>query len=67
MEPMDMPFKTTEPEVGWSRPAHNPSSVVFPLPEGPRMEQVAPSGSEKEMFLSTVRSPAAVRYVLVSC
>src|SRR5436190_16384232 len=62
-----MPFSKTEPDVGRSRPAHKPSKVVLPLPDGPRMEQVLPAGRVNEMSLRTVNLPAPVSYVFVRC
>ena len=46
--------------MGRSRPAHKPSKVVFPLPDGPRIEQVPPAGRANEISLRTVSLPAPV-------
>ncbi len=58
--PSVIPLSRIDPEVGRSNPAQSPSSVVFPLPDGPRIEQVAPCGRSKEMSFSTVNWPALV-------
>src|ERR1700722_5127110 len=42
-----------------------PSSVVLPLPEGPIMARVDPSGIEKVIALTTVRAPPPLAYSLV--
>src|SRR3954453_18792455 len=65
--PSVIPFRRTEPELGRSRPAHSPSRVVFPLPDGPRIEQVLPAGNVNEMSFRTVNLPAPVSYVFVRC
>src|SRR3954452_2558669 len=65
--PSVIPFRRTEPELGRSRPAHSPSRVVFPLPDGPRIEQVLPAGNANEISFSTVNLPAPVSYVFVRC
>lgn len=57
----------TEPELGVSRPAHNPRRVVFPLPEGPIIAAVEPLDISKLTEDKTVRSPFTDRYVFVSC
>src|ERR1035437_2802721 len=43
---MSTPSITTCPEVGASRPGINPSSVDFPLPDGPRMARNWPRDTD---------------------
>lgn len=49
------PATVTSPEVGWSSPASNPSSVLLPLPEGPSMATERPASKAQDKFSSTVR------------
>jgi len=57
----------TVPEEGVSMPAHRPSNVVFPLPDGPMIAAVDPLEISKLTDDKTVRSPLTDRYVFVSC
>ena len=56
---MSMPSMTMRPVVGASSPAIRPSSVDLPLPDGPTMASVSPSGSEVEGMEDGQRLPAA--------
>ena len=55
-----MPEMWTLPSSGRTNPAIARMVVVLPLPLGPRIEQVEPCGSVKEISLSTVSAPAPV-------
>ena len=52
-----MPFSETDPVVARSRPAQRPSSVVFPLPEGPMIARESPGIRSNSMSRSTVSVP----------
>ncbi|TKC06076.1 hypothetical protein FA047_12140 [Pedobacter frigoris] len=56
-----MPFKATEPALAPSKPAHKPSNVVLPLPEGPVMATVSPLVMAKLISSNTVRVLLALR------
>jgi hypothetical protein len=56
----------TVPEVGRSRPARRPSSVVLPLPDGPTIARNPPGSRLKLIFFTTVRSRPPELYVFVS-
>ena len=56
--PCSTPANATEPSVGTSSPASRPSSVVLPLPEGPRITTTSPSATCRSTPESTVSSPA---------
>ena len=58
-EPRSTPSSQTRPEVGRSRPASRPSSVLLPLPDGPRMATNA-SGRhvERDTFQDGQLAPA---------
>src|ERR1700722_16592768 len=60
-----MPFNCTDPSEHRSSPAHNPSSVVFPLPDGPTIAIVEPASTVKLICSSTVNTRPAARYVLL--
>src|SRR5580658_3248487 len=60
-----MPFNCTEPSEHRSSPAHKPSSVVFPLPDGPTIATVEPASTVKVICSSTVNTRPAARYVLL--
>src|SRR5471030_12279 len=62
-----MPASVTDPEVARSSPAHRPSSVVLPLPEGPTMASESPWVRTKLTPFKTVRPgpPCGPGYVLV--
>ncbi len=62
---MTVPFMETEPDVGVSSPAHSPSNVVFPLPEGPIIAAVEPFSIWKLTSERTVNSPLPERYAFV--
>jgi hypothetical protein len=49
------------PLVGASNPAHKPSSVVFPLPDGPTIASESPSFKTNETSFNTVNSPSPLR------
>ena len=55
------PISDSVPEVGTSSPAHKPSKVVLPLPEGPIMARELPCSTRKETESSTVRDRSAER------
>src|SRR5690606_30284138 len=59
------PQSATEPDVGRSRPAARPRSVVLPLPLGPTMAHVAPSARSNETSSRTVRRRLPLSKVLV--
>src|SRR5579859_4774102 len=61
------PMSDIDPLVGTSRPAHKPSSVVLPLPDGPIMERLVPCSAWNETWSSTVSFLSAEKYVLVNC
>src|SRR3981189_2455258 len=62
---MSAPSSRIWPEVGASRPASRPSSVLFPLPEAPMMATNWPRCTSKSMPLriSTVWVAVSIRLV----
>src|SRR3982750_1582885 len=52
--PRSTPSRITVPLDGVSSPASSPSSVVFPLPDGPTMATNAPCGTANETSRNTV-------------
>ena len=48
--------KTILPLVGVSRPAHNPRSVVLPLPDGPTIDTISPLSMVKLISSKTTNS-----------
>src|SRR4029450_7712398 len=52
--PRSTPSRITVPRDGVSSPASSPSSVVFPLPDGPTIATNAPWGTANETSRSTV-------------
>src|SRR5690348_18295361 len=54
------------PLLGWSSPARSPSSVVLPLPDGPRIATNPPDSRLKLISFSTVRSRSPDRYTRVT-
>src|SRR5580692_10132158 len=60
-----MPFSCTDPSEHRSNPAHNPSNVVFPLPDGPTIAIVEPASTVKLICSSTVNTRPAALYVLL--
>ena len=51
--PSSTPSSQTRPVVGVSSPANRPSSVLLPLPEGPRMATKEPAGTSSVILFST--------------
>src|ERR1035437_4558680 len=60
-----VPSSVTLPPLGVSSPARSPSSVVFPLPDGPTMDTKEPCGMSKDTCLSTARREAPLWYSFV--
>ena len=42
--------RVTVPDDGRSKPAHRPSKVVLPLPDGPTTAQVVPAARERDIL-----------------
>src|SRR5260370_36547837 len=61
---MSAPSKRICPDVGASRPASNPSRVLFPLPEAPMIATNWPRSTAKSMpfRISTVWVPVSIRF-----
>src|SRR5207253_446118 len=57
---------STVPRDGTSSPARRPSSVVFPLPDGPTMATNAPCGTSNETSRSTASGRPPLTYSLVN-
>ena len=62
---MPMLLSVTVPDVGRSKPAQRPNSVVLPLPDGPTMAHVWPVGMSKETLARTVSGLPPLVYVRV--
>ena len=62
---MGVPCRMTSPDVGVSRPARRPRSVLLPLPDEPMMATNSPGSTSKEMprRISTVRVPLRMVFV----
>src|SRR5690349_10893297 len=60
------PSRSTEPRLGVSRPASSPSSVVFPLPDGPTIATYDPVGISKFTSRSTASWWSPLRYSFVN-
>src|SRR5690348_9394204 len=62
---MSSPSSRIWPDVAVSRPARRPSSVLFPLPDGPRIAANCPRGISRSMPLRISTRCVAVAMLLV--
>src|SRR5690554_3588805 len=60
--PRSRPSSSTDPDDGRSSPASRPSSVVFPLPDGPTIATNSSGSTVRLMSLRTTRRRPALSY-----